>query len=282
MIEFGTINASVLRVDVKLGWPVEKVPRPYGFPGGKSRLTGAILAHTPPHTTYVEPFFGGGAVFWAAKPVPKMVINDVDPQTVGFLKGFSCPALKTCISKNPPTVENRRKFTQRFRQGSSSTCDFFMARRLSFNSNGKDVNYTGKVHSGNVGGRLVPNCEATAKRLKSAQIKNEDFRKIARENDKPGVFQMWDPPYEGRAKGLYKFEQGTSPREVCAAARSLKHAKVLITHYDNAEVRAACQGLEMKSIPHVYVSRTRNHGKAHKVRELLIANYPLHTSRSGR
>lgn len=257
----------------KLGWAIEKVPQPSGYPGGKNKLTRAILAHAPQHDRYVEPFAGGAAVFFAKRPARENVLNDFDPQVAGFLRRFSCPVLSSCVIRNKSTMANREKFVKRFRAGSTNTCDYFMARRMSFNSNGKDVHRGMRATS--VGGRTVARCDETKARLNQAKILNKDFREVARKNDKPGTWQFWDPPYEGRAKGFYKFEEGTSPEAVCAAAKSLKKAKVLITHYDHQDVRRACAGLFMKSIPYQYVSRNRNHGKVHRVKELLIANYPI-------
>lgn len=254
---------------------LDKPLRPIiGYPGGKNRLAKKILEHAPAHTTYVEPFMGSASVFFAKPPAKRNVLNDIDPQLVKFHKNFSCPRLTSCVAKNPPTIANRKKFTKRFRAGSTDTCDYFMARRLSFNSNGKDVNLS-KPSTAHVGKHTVSNCAALRAKLNKATILNQDFRKVARDNDKPGTFQFWDPPYEGRAKGLYKFEEGTSPEEVCSIAKGLKHAKVLITHYNTSEVRQACAGLKMKTVPYQYVSRNRNHGKVHRVKELLVANYPI-------
>lgn len=258
---------------VELGVPLDPVPQPIGYPGGKSRMAETILKHAPKHSIYVEPMAGGASVFFTKKPAKVNVLSDKDSQLVDFFRNFSCPKLKRCVEKNPATLENRKKFVMRFRSGSSDTCDYFMARRVSFNSNGKDVNLSHK--STKVGKKIASRCEAVADRLKKAKILNEDYRKVAKKYDRPGVFQYWDPPYQGRAKGLYKFEEGVSPEEVCGLAKSMKHAKVLITHYDKPEVRKACAGLFMKSVPYTYVSRTRNHGKVHRVRELFIANYPL-------
>ena len=254
---------------------VDRPLRPIiGYPGGKNRLAPKILEHAPKHTTYVEPFMGSAAVFFAKPPAAKNVLNDIDSQLVKFTRDFSCPKLSSCVTKNPPTIANRKKFTKRFREGSTDTCDYFMARRLSFNSNGKDVNIWEPVRK-NVGKQTVSRCAEIRAKLNKATILNQDFRKVVKDNDKPGTFQFWDPPYEGRAKGLYKFEENTSPEQVCGAARQLKNAKVLITHYNTPEVRKACRGLKMKTIAHQYVSRNRNHGEVHKVKELLIANYPI-------
>lgn len=42
---------------------------PISYYGGKQRLAPIIVARIPEHDIYVEPFFGGGAVFFT-KPKP--------------------------------------------------------------------------------------------------------------------------------------------------------------------------------------------------------------------
>jgi DNA adenine methylase len=269
------IDASLFRLKT-----VSRLKSPLGYPGGKTKLAPAIIAHLPAgrFKTFVEPFFGSGAVTFALPEgrADRFVANDLDPQLMGFWKNLrlqGCRPLERCVDRNTATLENRRKFTQAYRAGTSDVCPYFMARRVSFNSNGKDVNLSSPIK--HVGKQAVRNCAGVQARLQKTSLLSKDFRKVARENDKPGVVQFWDPPYEGRAKGFYKFEEGTSPKEVCDVARGLKRAKVLITHYDSKEVREACAGLSMTTIPYQYVSRNRNHGKVHRVKELLLANYKL-------
>jgi DNA adenine methylase len=252
-------------------FPKEKVPQPTGYPGGKSRLVDKILAHTPPHEVYVEPFAGGAALYFAKKPVKVNVLSDIDPQPIRFYKEFSCNELQKCVKENAPTISNRRKFIEKFRDGASDTCTYFMARRLSFNSNGKDMNY--KRVSKPIGQNVTSQCAATKERLSKATLLNKDFRDVVRKYDGPKTFFFMDPPYAMRAHGTYKFEDVT-PKQVCDIARKAR-GKVLITHYDNKEVRDACKGLYMKSVPHKYTSRLRHHGKVQRVKELFIANYPL-------
>ena len=49
---------------------------PISYYGGKQNMVNSILPLLPNHQQYVEPFFGGGAVFFAKKPSPHEVIND--------------------------------------------------------------------------------------------------------------------------------------------------------------------------------------------------------------
>lgn len=58
-------------------------PRPIvPWIGGKRRLLRYILPLLPEHTTYVEPFVGGGAVFFAKEPAHVEVINDFNNELV--------------------------------------------------------------------------------------------------------------------------------------------------------------------------------------------------------
>lgn len=51
---------------------------PTSYYGGKQNLITTILPLMPTHTTYVEPFVGGGAVFWAKQKSEVEVINDTN------------------------------------------------------------------------------------------------------------------------------------------------------------------------------------------------------------
>jgi DNA adenine methylase len=56
------------------------------YPGGKARLAPWILSHMPPHQVYVEPFFGGGSVFFGKQRVPVEVVNDLDDRVVNLYR----------------------------------------------------------------------------------------------------------------------------------------------------------------------------------------------------
>ena len=54
--------------------------------GGKQNMLKHILPKIPPHKSYIEPFFGGGAVFWAKDPSPFEVVNDISDRLMTFYK----------------------------------------------------------------------------------------------------------------------------------------------------------------------------------------------------
>ncbi len=56
------------------------------YPGSKWRLARWIIGHLPPHSTYLEPFFGSGAVFFRKPPSKVETVNDLDGDVVNLFR----------------------------------------------------------------------------------------------------------------------------------------------------------------------------------------------------
>lgn len=56
------------------------------YPGSKWRLADWIVSHMPAHGTYLEPFFGSGAVFFTKEPTKVETINDIDRHVVNLFR----------------------------------------------------------------------------------------------------------------------------------------------------------------------------------------------------
>ena len=54
------------------------------YPGAKWRIADWIIERLPPHKSYLEPFFGSGAVFFKKDPSPIETINDLDEDIVNL------------------------------------------------------------------------------------------------------------------------------------------------------------------------------------------------------
>ena len=57
---------------------------PITYYGGKQQLASTILGMMPPHRVYVEPYFGGGAVFFSKGKSYCEVVNDIDDRIITF------------------------------------------------------------------------------------------------------------------------------------------------------------------------------------------------------
>lgn len=57
------------------------------YRGGKSKEIPNIIKHIPQFSgRYIEPFFGGGALYFYLEP-EKAVINDINEKLISFYKG---------------------------------------------------------------------------------------------------------------------------------------------------------------------------------------------------
>ena len=59
---------------------------PINYWGGKQQLVPEILKMIPIHKQYDEPFFGGGALFFAKKPSEIEFINDINGEMINFYR----------------------------------------------------------------------------------------------------------------------------------------------------------------------------------------------------
>lgn len=63
-----------------------KIPRILHYPGSKWSLADWIISHMPDHTTYLEPFFGSGAVLFSKPRSTLETVNDLDGEVVNLFK----------------------------------------------------------------------------------------------------------------------------------------------------------------------------------------------------
>ena len=54
--------------------------------GGKGHMQAKLLPLLPKHREYIEPFFGGGSIFFAKAPALVETINDLDSAVMGFFR----------------------------------------------------------------------------------------------------------------------------------------------------------------------------------------------------
>ena len=61
-----------------LAAPTRVAKTMWSSPAGKKKLSKRLAALLPPHRTYVEPFAGSAAVFFAKSPAEVEVLNDAE------------------------------------------------------------------------------------------------------------------------------------------------------------------------------------------------------------
>jgi DNA adenine methylase len=64
----------------------DSIHSPFRYAGGKYYARSLILNYLPAHTTYCEPFAGGGSIFFAKPKVRHNILNDADSELIDVYK----------------------------------------------------------------------------------------------------------------------------------------------------------------------------------------------------
>lgn len=190
---------------------------PITYYGGKQKMLRHILPLIPPHRIYNEPFFGGGAVFWAKEPAYIEFINDINGEVVNFYRVLKTdfPAFKRELDGTLHSELQHREARAIYRSPEEHT----PVRRawafwvLSMESMFHIVGNTWRLSlRGDRPARdslLIKRCKenltnAYADRLEQASIFSSDAVDIILKTDNPDAFHYVDPPYFNSDIGHYK------------------------------------------------------------------------------
>jgi DNA adenine methylase len=181
-----------------------KIRPPLKYYGGKQRMSKEIIKLIPEHTTYVEPFFGGGAVFFSKKPSKVECINDINGEIINFYRVIKhdFDKLKYLIEeslwsrqlfneakiifKNPENIDSVKRAWAVWLLANES----FGARMKEFGSDIKS-----NISIKGLNNKIETFTKEYEKRLSMTQIDNEDAIKNIKRFDTENTFFYIDPPY---------------------------------------------------------------------------------------
>ncbi len=221
---------------------------PLTYYGGKQRLAKRIVSMIPPHKMYVEPFFGGGAVFFKKNPSKVEVINDINDRIITFYQAIQGDheALFTAI-KNTPHSETLHKLAREIYNQRTDYDQVGMAWAVWHMTNAA---FTGSPHgswrwcNGNSGshvGRVLERkrnllSEALYRRIRYTQISCRDGLSVIEARDSKDAFFYLDPPYPGANQkhyGGYSFEDFRKLLDILAAIQG----KFILSNYWSQTLR---------------------------------------------
>lgn len=234
-------------------------------PGGKSKLVKKLLPHVPPHSTYVEPFLGSGALFFAKEGSTREILNDLDKSIVKLHKQIQRRKSLTCELKN-----NKGKFNRLKNKKTRDPCEELYVTKNSFGCQKK--HFYPKIKG-------KQNFDKQIERLKGAEIHNEDFRKTLKRTRSKDSFAYLDPPYDGKCS--YGKDLCVTPEEVAKAAKAFP-GKVMISYNDTPRVRKAFKGFKKTTVISRWAINNRISMKRQMKKELIIKNYVCKVTKGGK
>jgi len=172
--------------------------------GGKSQLLGEIMPRMPEtYANYIEPFFGSGAVYFAAAP-DHAIIADSNPELINLYRVIATDVERLISSLATYKNTKEQFYSVRAVDWKDMEPLEAAARTIYLNKtcfNGLyRVNRKGLFNTPYANNKRTVYCDATEIRkasalLNSAEIICGDFHQVLMELAKEGDFIFLDPPY---------------------------------------------------------------------------------------
>lgn len=230
------------------------------YPGSKWSIAQWIVDHFPQHHSYLEPFFGSGAVFFRKSRSPIETINDLDGDVVNFftcirdkperlasymqlipysreMYNQACKELKKPFEKlnlkpgGPGDCRRAARFATKMMMGFGFRTNEFAAGFK------RDIQGREAAYAANDWAQLPDRVRYITDRLKGVQIENRPAIQLIDEFAYKNVLIYADPPYvissRSCKRSQYRFEMTDNDH-----IEMLKHLKqhpgpVIISGYDN-------------------------------------------------
>lgn len=244
-----------------------------------------ILPLIPKHKIYVEPFLGGGAVYWAKEPSEVEVINDTNREVINFYD-VARKDSKSLREEVFATLHSREQFRQAKVVYSNPELFTPLKRAWAFWTLSCQ-SYSSSLGCGwrHVKGKKVVRDTNARKRnftqdiearLINTQIECNDALKVIRTWDDPETFFYADPPYFNANMGHY---DGYTLQNFTDLLETLSHirGKFLLSSYPSEVLDKfiSTYGWSKYEIhKNLGMRRTENRKKI----EVLTANYDLRNS----
>jgi len=271
------------------------------WPGGKARLLPALHKRMPEHIgTYVEPFVGGGALFYDTCPT-QAVLNDANFKLVNLYINVR--------DHKDELVANLASYELEYNSlnGIEAKQDFYYQTRSDFNADLK-TNYTARdaaqlvfinktcfngLYRENAAGEFnaafgkrmtvklydEENLDSCSKALQDVVLMDGDFE-VACQNLTAGDFVYFDPPYHSTFNGYQRggFSEYDQVR-LHDLFQRLTDAGVqcMVSNSNTSFIRSLYAGYNMEV---VQAKRMINrNGNDRKGEELIITNYKSNNTR---
>lgn len=218
------------------------------YPGSKWRIANWIINQIPEHHSYLEPYFGSGAVFFRKQPSRIETINDLDDDVVNLfriVRDNPEPLIKALIFTPYSRTEYEKVYSGR---NDTDIDEIERARRFlircwqghGFRTTGEKVGWKNDVQGREAAYalrhwyRLPGWIDAIVERLKEVQIENRPAVDLIKRFNYSNVFIYADPPYvlSTRCRENYKHEMSDDAHVELLTALNDHRGTAIISGYE--------------------------------------------------
>ncbi len=215
--------------------------------GGKHYIAKYLLEIIPKHNLYIEPFFGGGNMFFSKPPSKMEIINDLSDNIFSLYKVIADENKYKQLQHRLELTPYHAKFRDDYKQKLNEKLTiedrafyYLYVNRTSFNGVG-GFSCTKLVRNNMIRSvsdylSLIPHLEEIHNRLRNAVVENKDALELIQKYDDNDVFFYLDPPYiqsTRRSNQKYMIEMSDEDHERMINLILKSEAKIMLSGYDN-------------------------------------------------
>ena len=254
------------------------------YPGSKWNIARQLVELIPPHHSYVEPYFGSGAVLFNKESSAIETVNDLDEEVVNLFRCIQQDSER--LARLVMTIPySREVYNRQFEADNSCASRYqraagFLIRMWQAHGSRNDGYKAGWKYD--VIGRermyalwnwyrLPEWIVEIAERLRKVQIECRPALEVIRRFDYSNVFMYIDPPYLlGTRRGKqYRHEMTDADHEELLKATLQSKAKIMISGYELDLYNEYLQGWHKE-----YFTSCAEQGKPRQ--EVVWMNYEYH------
>lgn len=256
------------------------------YPGSKWNIASEIVSYIPKHHTYVEPFFGSGAVLFNKAPSAIETINDLDSNVTNLFRCIQTDSerlarlvMTTPFSREVYDAQFECDVTQTMYINNFERAANFLIKCWQghgFRTNGYKVGWKNDVQGReNMYAlwnwyRLPEWIIGIAERLRQVQIENRPALEVIERFNYENVFMYIDPPYllGTRTGKSYMHEMSDEDHIKLLEMLLQSKAMVMISGYESDMYNDYLKGWKK-----CYLNSCAEHGKPRT--EVIWMNYSI-------
>lgn len=227
--------------------PLCSTRSPLRWYGGKDRLAKRIVSWFPPHSIYVEPFFGGGSVLFRKPRSAIEIASDLYADLTAFWRIIQHEADYRTLSNALLSTRNSQVEYDRCRRNFESCTErierirqFFVLTQASFNGAfAAGWSRPSRPADRRVFHNKIHRFPAANLRLRDVQIMNAHFCDVIPMYNAPEVLIYCDPPYRHEVRGAkdrHMHEMSDADHLALLDLLTTTKSMVLLSGYDDGSL----------------------------------------------
>lgn len=247
--------------------------------GGKSKMADRIINAMPPHKTYIEPFVGGGSVYFKKPLVEKNVINDIDDFVINIYKDIRDienfdfePTVEDVTKDKFMEYKNKKEFNN----NRERLLNNLLLNKLSML--GKNTHYGFDNYA--TESKRIPKFKFIKEHINEYKYKlnhtiilNQDYKSVIKKYDNKNALIYLDPPYSD-VKKSWGYKGNPEMDELIEILKNVKGKFIMSYDHSDEIVEEMNKYFNVYEIDTTYPSR-RGADRSKVVKEILITNYNI-------